>query len=187
MGMGFEHQPSRIGRAQPAPAPEVTSAMQPVQEILITSFEESFFLSGFSLKKDQKCFRQNVSNKRWRSRLGPTNAGWPNFGPKNSPIVLNKLPNWCLKCIRNWHPFAHLYFFTALLTARFPTAGLLAAQVRADWLLDWSLAAKWTWLLIYYLADAIPTHQISKNDKNCCSLLLMHENKCLYYFWSKMK
>ena len=49
------------------------------------------------------------------------------------------------------------------LTTRFPTAGLSAPHVRADWLLDWSLAAEWARLLSTYLTAAYPTQQRSKH------------------------
>ena len=145
---------------------------RPVQEILITSFEESFFLSGSSLKKRSKMFSAKRFQQKVAVALGSNRRRVAKFwAPKIAQLCSINCPIW-LKCIRNWHLFI---LFAALLTARFPTAGLLAAQVRADWVLDWSLAATWAWLLIFYLADAIPTHQRSKNDKGCCSLLLIHK------------
>ena len=57
------------------------------------------------------------------------------------------------------------YFFTFFLTTHFPATGLTATYVRADWLLDWSLAAKWVQLLITYLAAAYPTHRRSKHNE----------------------
>ena len=52
----------------------------------------------------------------------------------------------------------------------FPSAGLSAAHFRADWLRDWSLAAKWPRLLITQLTAAYPPHQRSKCDEGWASL-----------------
>ena len=49
-------------------------------------------------------------------------------------------------------------FFASFFSTRFPLAGLSAAHFRADWLLNWSLAAKWDGLLITQLTAAYPTH-----------------------------
>ena len=59
-------------------------------------------------------------------------------------------------------------FFTSLLTTRFSTAVLLATHVLADWLLDWSKAAKWSCILTTYLVAAYSTHQRSKHN-GCAS------------------
>ena len=45
-------------------------------------------------------------------------------------------------------------FYSPLLATPFPTAGISAAHVRADQLLNGSLAAKWARLLITYLTAA---------------------------------
>ena len=44
------------------------------------------------------------------------------------------------------------------LPTRFSSAGLSAAHFRTDWLLNWSLAAKWARQLITQLTAAYPTH-----------------------------
>ena len=46
-----------------------------------------------------------------------------------------------------------------------PAAGHSATHVRADWLLDWSLAAKWARLLITYLAASYLTLRWSKHNE----------------------
>ena len=48
--------------------------------------------------------------------------------------------------------------FSSLLSTRFPSAGLSAAHFHADWLLYWSLAAKWAQLLITLLTAAYSAH-----------------------------
>ena len=58
----------------------------------------------------------------------------------------------------------------SLLTTCFPTAGLSATHVCADWLLDWSLAAKWAQLLISQQTAAYPTHRRSKCDEGWAGL-----------------
>ena len=50
--------------------------------------------------------------------------------------------------------------FLNSLSYRFPADGLSATRVCSDWLLDWSLAAKWGCPLITYLAAAYPTPKI---------------------------
>ena len=55
--------------------------------------------------------------------------------------------------------------FLSLLSTRCPTAGLSATHFHPDWLLDWSLAAKWVQLLITYLTAAYLTQQRSKHDE----------------------
>ena len=62
--------------------------------------------------------------------------------------------------------FLHLY----LLLIHFPSAGLSAAQFRVDWLLDWSLAAKWAQPLVTQLAAAYPPHWRSKCDEGWAAL-----------------
>ena len=52
--------------------------------------------------------------------------------------------------------FQHYEYFLHL--SFLPTAGLSAAHICADWLLPWSLAAKWGHLLTTNLAAAYPTH-----------------------------
>ena len=47
--------------------------------------------------------------------------------------------------------------FLHLPSTRFPSAVPSAAHFRADWLHDWSLAAKWDRLLITQLTAAYPT------------------------------
>ena len=54
----------------------------------------------------------------------------------------------------------------SLLSTRFPSA----AHFRKDWLLDWSLAAKWAWLLITRLIAAYPTHWRSKHNEGWTGL-----------------
>ena len=49
-------------------------------------------------------------------------------------------------------------FFTPLLSTHFPSAGLSATHFQVDWLLDWSVAAKWAQPLITQLTAAYPTH-----------------------------
>ena len=56
-----------------------------------------------------------------------------------------------------------LNILASLLSNRFPSAGLSVAHFCADWLLDWSLAAKW--LLITQLTAAYPTYRRSKCDE----------------------
>ena len=56
-------------------------------------------------------------------------------------------------------------FFAYLLTTRFPSAGLSATHVRAGWLLDCSLGAKWARLLITYLAAAYWIHRRLKHNE----------------------
>ena len=73
---------------------------------------------------------------------------------------------WFVHCLRGTPQSTRLVsFFISLLTTRFPTAGLSAAHVHPDWLLDWSLAAKWVELLITYLTAAYLTQQRSKHDE----------------------
>ena len=45
-------------------------------------------------------------------------------------------------------------------STRFPSAGLSAAHFCADWLLNWSLAAKWAQLLITHLTAAYPIYTL---------------------------
>ena len=53
------------------------------------------------------------------------------------------------------------YFFHLPHSTQFPTAGLSTSYVCADWLHDWSSAAKWARLLIPYLVAALSnTHKI---------------------------
>ena len=49
-----------------------------------------------------------------------------------------------------------VFLFSSLLFTHFPSAGHSAAHLRADWLFDWSLAAKWARLLITQLTAAYP-------------------------------
>ena len=46
------------------------------------------------------------------------------------------------------------FFHLILISTRFPAAGLSTSHIRADWLHDWSSAAKWAQLLITYLVAA---------------------------------
>ena len=64
---------------------------------------------------------------------------------------------------RAYFMFTH-NFFASLFFTNFLSAGLLAAHCRTNWLLDWSLAAKWAWLLITQLTAAYPTHPRSNED-----------------------
>ena len=50
--------------------------------------------------------------------------------------------------------------FLYFLTTHFLTVGLSATHILADWVLDWSLVATWTQLMITDLAVAFPTHRI---------------------------
>ena len=47
------------------------------------------------------------------------------------------------------------FFHLILISTRFPAAGLSTSHIRADWLHDWSSAAKWARLLITYLVAAL--------------------------------
>ena len=61
----------------------------------------------------------------------------------------------------NWSDLAsrgRFFYFTT----RFPTAGLSVTHVRAEWFLDWSIAAR---PVITYLAAAYATYQRSKIRK----------------------
>ena len=60
--------------------------------------------------------------------------------------------------------FLHLWLLPA-----FHSAGLSDTNIRADWLHDWSLAAKWARILITYLDAANPIHQIFKHDEGWAS------------------
>ena len=63
-----------------------------------------------------------------------------------------------LFCCSKWLScYLREFFFTSLRTTCSPAAGLSATDVWADWLLDWSLAAKWAQLLITYLCADYPT------------------------------
>ena len=55
-------------------------------------------------------------------------------------------------------PLSCVVFLHFLLSAHFPLTGLSATHFCADWLINWSLAAKWARLLITQLTVAYPTH-----------------------------
>ena len=74
-----------------------------------------------------------------------------------SQIRLNDT-NEVLKSLEERLRATEVLFFSSLLSTRFPSAGLSATHFHADWLLYWSLAAKWARLLITQLTAAYPTH-----------------------------
>ena len=55
-----------------------------------------------------------------------------------------------------WQYWSRIFFLhLILISTRFPAAGLSTSHIRADWLYDWSSAAKWAGLLITYLVAAL--------------------------------
>ena len=65
----------------------------------------------------------------------------------------------CLIGIWEVFNFSVEFFYLLLLSTRFPEAGLSTSHVCADWLHDWSSAAKWAQLLITYLVAALSNTQ----------------------------
>ena len=104
------------------------------------------------------------------SRWKPEIPDWLCIREGGGGLYLKKTFRELQICTLNFWPFSNLtsffldhrswlaniwklqYFFTSLLSTCFPEAGFLATLVRADLLLDWSLAANWAQLLITYLA-----------------------------------
>ena len=62
----------------------------------------------------------------------------------------------------------------SLLSTRFPSAGVSVAHFPADWVLDWSLAAKWVRLLVTQLSAAAYPNK-------------MVEHSCLKYWRSRVR
>ena len=48
-----------------------------------------------------------------------------------------------------------IIFLASLLSTRFPSSGLSVAHFPADWVLDWSLAAKWVRQQVTQLSDTL--------------------------------